>query len=285
MSTAKNGDVEIYFESFGDPDTPTLLLVNGLGSQCINYAVEWCQLFCEAGFHVVRFDNRDVGLSAKLEGVDYTLADIADDAAPGGARCAGCGQGGRVMGCSMGGMMVQRLAINHPERLLSMTSVMSRTGEPGYGESSEAALAFLTAPPAASATPTSTTTSPPCTSTGPSPNGSTTTPSGLGPPPLTTAVSVRRDRPADPRGHARGSRAEQLALLDLPTLVIHGSRDTLIDPSGGRQTAALIPGARYVEIEGMGARLPATGVGAVGGRLVRVRARQRRTAPLTGEYS
>ena len=84
MSTTKNGDVEIYFESFGDPDAPTLLLVNGLGSQCINYAVEWCRLFSEEGFHVVRFDNRDVGLSAKLEGVDYTLADMAEDA----SRCS-----------------------------------------------------------------------------------------------------------------------------------------------------------------------------------------------------
>ncbi len=65
MSTARNGDVEIYYEEFGDPDPPTLLLVNGLGSQCINYAVEWCELFCDEGFHVVRFDNRDVGLSGE----------------------------------------------------------------------------------------------------------------------------------------------------------------------------------------------------------------------------
>ena len=70
MSTARNGDVEIYYEEFGDPSAPTLLLVNGLGSQCLNYNVEWCQLFCDEGFHVVRFDNRDVGLSTKLDGTE-----------------------------------------------------------------------------------------------------------------------------------------------------------------------------------------------------------------------
>ncbi len=80
MSTARNGAVEIYYEAFGDPHAPTLLLVNGLGSQSLNYAVEWCQLFCDEGFHVVRFDNRDVGLSTKLEGTEYALADMADDA-------------------------------------------------------------------------------------------------------------------------------------------------------------------------------------------------------------
>jgi pimeloyl-ACP methyl ester carboxylesterase len=73
VSTTRNGEVEIYFEVFGEPNKPTLLLINGLGSQCINYAVEWCQLFCDEGFAVVRFDNRDVGLSTKLEGFDYSL--------------------------------------------------------------------------------------------------------------------------------------------------------------------------------------------------------------------
>ena len=128
-----------------DRNQPILLLVNGLGSQCINYAVPWCELFCDEGFQVVRFDNRDVGLSTKLDGVDYSLADMSDDA--GAVLDAVGGQKAHVMGCSMGGMIVQRLAIDHGDRVLSMTSVMSRTGEPGYGDSSEAALAFLMAPP------------------------------------------------------------------------------------------------------------------------------------------
>ena len=148
MSTARNGAVEIYYEEFGDPAAPTLLLVNGLGSQCLNYDVSWCQLFCDEGFHVVRFDNRDVGLSTKLDGTAYALVDMADDAV---AVLDAMGvDKAHVMGCSMGGMIVQRLALNHTDRVLSMTSVMSRTGEPGYGESSEEALAFLLAPPAPS---------------------------------------------------------------------------------------------------------------------------------------
>ena len=144
MSTARNGDVEIYYEEFGDPSAPTLLLVNGLGSQCLNYNEEWCQLFCDEGFHVVRFDNRDVGLSTKLDGTKYALRDMADDAI---AVLDAMGvDKAHVMGCSMGGMIVQRLALDHTDRLLSLTSVMSRTGEPGYGESSEEALALLLAP-------------------------------------------------------------------------------------------------------------------------------------------
>src|SRR5215213_627085 len=146
MSTAKNGDVEIYYERFGDPADSTLVLVNGLGSQCTNYTVEWVELFVAEGYRVLRLDNRDTGLSSKLEGVDYTLADMADDVvavldAEGVDRA-------HVMGLSMGGMIVQRLAIDHPDRLLTMTSVMSRTGEPGYGDSTPEALELLLAPPA-----------------------------------------------------------------------------------------------------------------------------------------
>ena len=148
MGTATNGKIEIHFESFGDPGQPTLLLVNGLGSQCINYAAEWCQMFCDEGFQVVRFDNRDVGLSTKLHDAGYALADMADDAV---AVLDALGvDTAHVMGCSMGGMIVQRLAIDHPDRLLSVTSVMSRTGEPGSGDSSADALAFLMAPPPSS---------------------------------------------------------------------------------------------------------------------------------------
>jgi pimeloyl-ACP methyl ester carboxylesterase len=255
MSRAKNGDVEIYFESFGEPDAPTLLLVNGLGSQCINYAVEWCQLFCEEGFGVVRFDNRDVGLSSKLDGVDYTLADMAGDAlAVLDAR--GVDQA-HVMGCSMGGMIVQRLAIDHPERLLSLTSVMSRTGEPGYGDSSEAALAFLMAPPAPSRADYIENQVAALHVYG-------SKPEWLDDDAIRARAAAAYDRCFCPAGIGRqmravmhdGSRAEQLALLNLPALVIHGSRDTLIDPSGGRRTAELIPGARYVEIEGMGHDYP-----------------------------
>lgn len=255
MATTRHGDVEIYYETFGDPMQPTLLLINGLGSQCINYDVEWCALFRAQGYQVVRFDNRDVGLSSKLEGIDYTLADMADDAvavldAVGVDRA-------HVMGCSMGGMIAQRLAIDHADRLVSMTSVMSRPGEPGSGESSPAALEFLLSPPA--------------------PSRSAyierqvaalhvygSKPEWLDDEAIRARAARAYDRCFCPEGVARqmravahdGSRAEQLRELAVPTLVIHGSRDTLIDPSGGRRTAELVPGARYVEIEGMGHDYP-----------------------------
>ena len=255
MATAHNGDVEIYYETFGDPQLPTLLLVNGLGSQCINYDPEWCEMFSKEGYSVVRYDNRDVGLSSKLEGVTYALTDMSDDAiavldAVGAPRA-------HVMGCSMGGMIVQRLAIDHPERLYSLTSVMSRTGEPGFGESREDALAFLMTPP-------------------PSARedyverqvearrvyGSK--PEWLDEDDIRRRAAAAYDRCFYPAGIGRqmaavgrdGSRSDALAKVDLPALVIHGSRDTLIDPSGGRRTAEVIPGARYVEIEGMGHDYP-----------------------------
>src|SRR3954464_13648435 len=148
MSTARNGDVEIYYESFGDPVDPTLVLVNGLGSQCINYAVEWCELFVAEGYRVVRFDNRDTGLSSKLDGVEYALADMADDVV---AVLDAIGvDKAHVLGLSMGGMIVQKLAIDHPDRLLTITSAMSRTGEPGIGDSTPEALAILMGKPATS---------------------------------------------------------------------------------------------------------------------------------------
>jgi pimeloyl-ACP methyl ester carboxylesterase len=255
MPTARHGDAEIHYETFGDPALPTLLLVNGLGSQCINYAEEWCDLFCAEGFCVVRFDNRDVGLSTKFDGGRYALTDMAGDAI---AVLDDLGvEAAHVMGCSMGGMIVQRLAIDHADRLLSATSVMSRTGEAGYGDSSEEALAFLLSPP-------------------PSERDAYienhvaalhvygSKPEWLDDDALRVRAAAAYDRCFCPEGIVRqmkavmadGSRADALRQVDLPFLVLHGSRDTLIDPSGGRRTAELIPGARYVEIDGMGHDYP-----------------------------
>ncbi|HWD54540.1 MAG TPA: alpha/beta hydrolase [Acidimicrobiales bacterium] len=255
MATAHNGDVEIYHEVFGDARQPTLLLVNGLGSQCINYAVEWCDLFCAEGFQVIRFDNRDVGRSTKLDGVDYALSDMCADAVA-VLDTVGVDRA-HVMGCSMGGMIVQRLAIDHADRLLSMTSVMSRTGEAGYGDSSEEALAVLMAPPAESREAYIAN------------HVAALHIYGSKPEWLDDGVNAARaaaayDRCFCPKGIGRqmravghdGSRTDALRAIDLPTLVIHGSRDTLIAPSGGRRTAEVIPGARYHEIEGMGHDYP-----------------------------
>jgi pimeloyl-ACP methyl ester carboxylesterase len=255
MSTASNGDVSIYYETFGDPARPLLLLINGLGLQCINYSVDWCELFAAEGYQVGRFDNRDVGLSSKLDGVEYTMTDMANDAIA-VLDSLGVGQA-HVMGCSMGGMIVQRLAIDHPDRLLSITSVMSQTGEPGYGESSEEALAFLMAPPARSRAEYV------------DHHLAALKAYGSKPEWLDDDVSRARagaayDRCFCPAGIGRqmaavmrdGARAEALRKVEVPALVIHGSRDTLIAPSGGRRTAELIPGARYEEIEGMGHDYP-----------------------------
>ncbi len=256
MGTAHNGKVEIHFESFGDPGRPTLLLVNGLGSQCINYAVGWCQMFCDEGYHVVRFDNRDVGLSTKLDDAGYSLADMSDDAVA--VLDALSVERAHVMGCSMGGMIVQRLAIDHPDRLLSVTSVMSRTGELGYGDSSPDALAFLlTAPPSSRSAYIDHQVA--------ALRVYGSKPEWLDEDAIRARAGAAFDRCFCPAGIGRqiraimddGSRADELREVELPVLVMHGSRDTLVDPSGGRRTAELIPGARYVEIDGMGHDYPA----------------------------
>ena len=255
MATAHNGEVQLYFETFGDEGDPTLLLVNGLGSQCINYAEAWIERFVAEGFRVVRFDNRDVGLSSKLDGVEYSLADMAGDALA--VLDAVSAERAHVMGLSMGGMIVQRLAIDHPERLLTMTSVMSRTGEAGYGESSPEALAFLMGSPATSREEAIESHVAAIAVYG-------SDPAWIDDADTRARAAAACDRCFCPAGVARqmhavmadGSRAEGLRTVTVPTLVMHGSRDTLIDPSGGRRTAELIAGARYVEIEGMGHDYP-----------------------------
>lgn len=261
MPEATNGDCTIYYETFGSGSDPTLLMVNGLGSQCINYATGWCEMLVAAGFHVIRFDNRDVGLSTHFTDAPldehraaYRIIDMADDAVA--VLDAAGVERAHVLGLSMGGMIVQHLAIHHRERLLSMVSVMSRTGESGYGQSTPEALARLTGAPAtdrASAIANSI--------------------EGMriwGSPEFADeercAADAGRafDRCFDPAGVGRqytavvatGSWADQLPRVTTPTLVMHGTADTLIDISGGERTAELIPGARFVAIEGMGHDYP-----------------------------
>lgn len=254
-------DCEIFYETFGDPSHPTLLLVNGLGSQCVNYDSDWCRMFADEGLQVVRYDNRDVGLSSRFadapvgaSGAAYTLSDMAADGIA--VLDALAVERAHVMGLSMGGMIVQQMAIEHRERLITMTSVMSSTGEPEYRRSSPRAFELLTAA------------------------GATTREGyvqqwidGLeewGSPAFADRDRWRRDaerafdRTHDPSGPARqymaigasGSRADALRAVTTPTLVIHGDRDTLIDQIGGRRTAELIPGARFELIEGMGHDYP-----------------------------
>ncbi len=273
MPYTHNGDVELYYETFGKPSDPALLLVNGLGSQCINFSEVWCEKHVAEGFFVVRFDNRDVGLSTKFAHVapdlasivkartegrepapPYTVHDMANDAiavldAAGMARA-------HVMGFSMGGMIVQTMAIDHPGRLLSMTSVMSTTGDADVGQSSpEAHQLFMSRPPTdresyiarhLDAIRTW---------------GS---PAYYDEERLRAFAGAAFDRCFDPAGQARqtmaivsgSSRTAALGGVRIPTLVLHGTEDKLIDASGGRRTAEAIPGARLVLIDGMGHDYP-----------------------------
>jgi len=252
--TATNGDVAIHYDVFGDAAHPTLLLVNGLGSQCINYKEAWCEMFAAEGFQVVRYDNRDVGLSSHLPDAAYTVSDMAAD---GMAVLDALGvQQAHVMGLSMGGMIVQTLAVEHPHRLLSMTSVMSATGEPEFGQSAPEAFAQLTAPPATDRE-----------------SHVQRWIDGLriwGSPEFFDEDRLRADaersfdRAFTPDGTTRqffairasAPRAHLLREVTVPTLVMHGSADTLITPSGGERTAELIPGARFVLVDGMGHDYP-----------------------------
>lgn len=258
---ANNGDCKLYFETFGDPKDLTLLLVNGLGSQCTNYHEDWCRMFAAEGVQVVRYDNRDVGLSSSFEGAPlnahgaaYTLSDMAAD---GMAVLDALGvAAAHVMGLSIGGMIVQQMSIEYPERVLTMTSVMSTTGEDEYRKSSRRALELLLEPPAMDR------------------DGFIQQwVDGLhewGTPEFADEARWRADaarsfdRGGTIGGGARqntavmdsGSRADGLRALKVPTLVIHGDNDTIIDVIGGRRTAELIPGARFELIEGMGHDYP-----------------------------
>lgn len=254
MSTAHNGDVEIYYETFGDPAHPTLVLVNGLGSQCVNYPEEWCEKFAAEGFQVVRFDNRDVGRSSKLDGAQYQLSDMADDIV---VLLDALGvSAAHVMGCSLGGMIVQQLAIDHPERIRTLTSVMSRTGEPGFGDGTPEALAALVAPPAESREDYIEQHVKAIAVYG-------SDPAWIDEERTRARAAAGYDRCFYPAGIGRQmaaamgeSRDEALRKVTVPALVLHGSRDVLITPSGGRHTAEVLPNARYVEIEGMGHDYP-----------------------------
>jgi pimeloyl-ACP methyl ester carboxylesterase len=255
MPTARNGDVELFYETFGAPTDPVLLLVNGLGSQCINYDDAWCNQFAAEGYRVVRFDNRDVGLSSKIDGGSYTVRDMAGDAIS--VLDAVDASRAHVLGVSMGGMIVQRLAIDHGERVRSLTSVMSTTGEPEYGRSSPEALAAITAAPARTRDEYVERQIASLRVYG-------SKPEWIDEAYLRARAARAFDRCYSPAGVGRqmlairseSSRADALRALRVPALVMHGDRDTLIDPSGGRRTAELIPDAHYVEIEGMGHDYP-----------------------------
>ncbi|GAA1433301.1 alpha/beta hydrolase [Microlunatus lacustris] len=264
--------IQIAYETFGQPGDPPILLVAGLGGQLLTWREGFCTELVDRGHFVVRYDNRDIGLSTHLDGAPrpdvpallagdrssaaYDLSDMADDAARLldhlGLAAA------HVVGASLGGMIAQTLTIDHPERVLSLTSIMSTTGDPAVGRSSEVAMAVLLAPPARSreeALERSVASSRVL--------GSPSHPAD--PDEVRQHAAEAWDRDHDPAGvgrqfaaaHASGDRTARLAEVAVPTLVLHGADDPLIDVSGGRATAAAVPAAELVVLEGMGHDLPA----------------------------
>lgn len=274
MTRAKINDlIELEYDTFGKETDPALLLIMGFTAQMVMWDSDFCNLLAAGGLRVIRFDNRDCGLSTHLDGevvnteavlraamlgesipqVPYTLSEMAADAA-GLLDHLGIDQA-HVLGASMGGMIAQTFAIEYPQRTLSLTSVMSQTGELEYGQSTPEALEALLTP-----TPTD---------RDGYINFSTRWQvwhsKKYRSDELSYAAAVRDyDRMFYPEGgprqlvaiYASGSRAEGLKLLNVPTLVVHGLDDTLISPTGGERTAELIPNARLLLLDDMGHDLP-----------------------------
>src|SRR6266516_3340660 len=269
--TASANGIEMVYEAFGDPADPTVLLIMGLGVQMLGWDAEFCELLAGRGFDAVRFDNRDVGRSTKIEGgprpdlmaaamgdassASYTLDEMADD-------CAALlehidVEGAHVVGASQGGMIAQTLAIRHPGQVLSLASIMSTTGDPAVGQPHPEALPALLARPPADLQEYA--------------EFVVGAFRIIGSPGFEADEEKLRERARAsfergyyPDGTARqllailasGDRTEALRRLDVPTVVIHGTHDILIDVSGGEATAAAIPRARLELIPGMGHDLP-----------------------------
>jgi pimeloyl-ACP methyl ester carboxylesterase len=268
---ARVGDVELAYETFGDPAHPALLLVMGLGTQMLGWRAAFCGQLAERGFHVIRFDNRDIGRSTKFSShrpptagqllrrdasaAAYTLADMADDGA-GLLDCLGIDRA-HAVGASMGGMIAQTIAIRHPDRVLSLASIMSNTGARWSGQPSLGLYGVLLKRA-------------PRDREGYVEHqmevfrktGSPGFPRDEAD--LRELATASFDRGHDPAGAGRqlaaiiasGDRTADLGSIRVPTVVIHGTKDKLVAPSGGRATAKAIPGARLVTIEGMGHDLP-----------------------------
>jgi pimeloyl-ACP methyl ester carboxylesterase len=263
--------IELAYQEVGDPDGEPLLLVMGLATQMLAWPEELCSLLAERGFRVIRFDNRDIGHSTKLdhagvpgrldlllgrrESAAYLLSDMADDAV-GLLDHLGI-ESAHVVGVSMGGMIGQTLAIEHPDRIRSLVSMHSTTGSRRVGQPTLKVFGLML-------------------SEAPRDREAfvqriARTYEMIGSPAYPTdAERLRRvageswDRGHNPRGvlrqmhaiSASGDRTTALRRLALPATVIHGTRDTLVRLSGGRATARAIPNARLRIVEGMGHDLP-----------------------------
>ncbi len=262
--------ITLCYETYGDPADPPVVLVMGLATQMIAWHEEFCEQLADRGFYVVRFDNRDIGRSTHLDfrppttrqmlrrrvgPEQYSLSDMAEDTAGliRGLEIAPA----HVVGASMGGMIGQVLAAEHPELVRSLTSIMSTTGSRWHGQPALSVYKYLLRPP-------------PRDREGYVERaaevfglvGSTGFPRDESY--IRERAARSYDRGYDVRAGGRqlgaivasADRTEQLRTIRTPTLVIHGTVDKMIKPSGGRATAKAIPGARLMEIEGMGHDLP-----------------------------
>ncbi len=268
--------ITIEYDERGNPNDPALLLIMGYTAQMVAWPATFCDMLAAEGYRVIRFDNRDVGLTQKFEefGVPnlqeaiagmakgnvpdsaYTLEDMADDAA--GLLDALGISAAHIMGASMGGMIAQLFALRHPQKTLSLISVMSSTGRPGVGQPTPEAAAALFAAPAS-------------TSREDVVEHALKTSKVLGSPANEIDEDKFRelsgmvyDRGYYPQGIPRQyvailatpPRHDRLHEITAPTLVIHGADDALIQPDGGEDTAKSIPGAVLEIVEGMGHDLP-----------------------------
>jgi pimeloyl-ACP methyl ester carboxylesterase len=272
VNTCQGTPIEVEYETHGDPANPPLLLVMGFSTSLLGWPEGFVEQLVAAGRSVILFDNRDCGRSTILDArvdpmavmaaaaagqplppVPYTLHDMADDAF-GLLTHLGI-ERAHIAGASMGGMIVQTMAIDHPERVLSVTSIMSTSGEPHVGAAAPEAMAALLAPPP--------------TTRDEYVDGSARwmiwASKRYGDPEQLRERAARQwDRGVWPAGSARqlaaiaasGARHVGLASLSVPMLVIHGRDDTLITPSGGERTAELVPGARLLMLDDMGHDVP-----------------------------
>jgi pimeloyl-ACP methyl ester carboxylesterase len=270
-SFCRVGDIDLCYETFGDPADPAVLLIMGLATQMLGWDEDFCAELASRGFFVVRYDNRDIGRSTILGeapiptlgqiirrdkgAASYTLAEMAADGV-GLLDHLGI-ERAHVVGASMGGMIAQTIAARRPERVLSLVSIMSSTGSRWRGQPALRTYSkFLRPMPSDRAGYI---------------DQAADLFAWIGSPGFDRDEPALRDllgRMYD-RGHDAGSSARQLAAIlasgnrtvelrriTAPTVVIHGTADKLVGPSGGRATARAIPGARLVTIDGMGHDLP-----------------------------
>ena len=273
FTSTDNRQIELEYDHFGNPTDPALLLIMGFTAQMVAWDEEFCQQLANRGHFVIRFDNRDCGLSTKLHGVPsnsdavimaammetemppvaYTLSDMAADAMKVLDHLNI--ERAHIMGASMGGMIAQTVAIEHPHRVKTLISVMSQPGELTVGQPTQEAMELIVTP-------------------APSdrdeyiafaPKWQLWQSKKYRSDEVSRRNAIRDfDRSNYPEGgprqmaaiYASGSRAEGLQKLQVPTLVIHGTDDQLITPSGGERTAELIPNSTLLMVEDMGHDMP-----------------------------